>query len=264
MRIKTGLTAIFLSLATPLVCTKPIKTQIVKTPAEYFEHSPKLRELVADTFSIRNDDKTKIIEYNKLLKKYKKQTGNYIIVDKKQCEASIYNSDGELILKEEVGLGKHKGDKRAGGYRKKHFVQSYTTAPGEYYINKEGSIKGTRNERLYGKRLFTLVGEHTKQESKKSQTLALHQIPNSRRQERTKAFNNNTLEDNRMSYGCVNFLDDAFDRMRKNIRGIKTKVYILPEEEGNSLHLEKQKDGSYKFFQTKYRYESQETEEIKK
>jgi hypothetical protein len=71
-------------------------------------------------------------------------------------------------------------------------------------------------------------------------------------------FQNKTIKDNRVSFGCVNFMVESYDKMRKLITGKGTKVYILPEEKGNSLHLEKQKDGSYKFFQTKYRYESQE------
>ena len=47
--------------------------------------------------------------------------------------------------------------------------------------------------------------------------------------------------------------------MRKYIKGVSTKVYILPEEKGNSLYLEKQNNGTYKFFQKKYRYEKQES-----
>lgn len=83
---------------------------------------------------------------------------------------------------------------------------------------------------------------------------------------RENVFNNKTLKDNRVSFGCVNFLVNSYDKMRSLVKGLKTKVYILPEEKGNSLHLENQKDGSYKFFQTKYRYESQEpkTKKIKK
>lgn len=258
MRLKTGITAILLSFTTPLVTTKPTTTKIIKTPMEYFERNPKLQELVADTFSVKIDDRTKIIEYNKLLKTHKKEVRNYIIIDKKNCEATIYTPDGDILLKEEIGLGKQKGDKRAGGHRKKHLKQSYTTPPGEYYINREGSKKGSSNEILYGNRLLSIAGDHTKAESKKSQTIALHQVPTTRLKTRLKAFNNDNLEDNRMSFGCINFLNESFDRMRKLIKGIKTKVYILPEENGNSLHLEKQKDGTYKFFQTKYRYESQE------
>jgi len=75
---------------------------------------------------------------------------------------------------------------------------------------------------------------------------------------RENVFNNKTKKDNRVSFGCVNYLVKSFDRMRKFIKGESTKVYILPEEKGNSLHLEKLDDGKYKFFQTKYRYESQE------
>ena len=53
-------------------------------------------------------------------------------------------------------------------------------------------------------------------------------------------------------------VSETYDKMRSLIKGISTKVYILPEEKGNSLQLEKQADGTYKFFQSKYRYESME------
>ena len=75
---------------------------------------------------------------------------------------------------------------------------------------------------------------------------------------RANVLQNKTIKDNRVSFGCVNYLVETYDKMRSLIKGISTKVYILPEEKGNSLQLEKQADGTYKFFQSKYRYESME------
>jgi len=81
--------------------------------------------------------------------------------------------------------------------------------------------------------------------------MGLHQIPNSLIKERLSKFNNGTIKDNRMSYGCVNF-------QLKDIENLKTivkpgsKVYILPEESDNSLKLKKAAGDKYIFVQSKY------------
>lgn len=130
-------------------------------------------------------------------------------------------------------------------------LEAYTT-PGEFYISREGALEGTTDMKLYGKRVLVLRGDHTKEASKRKQTLALHRVPSTPMGKlRKNVFNNKTTKDNRVSFGCVNFLVESYDKMRKFINGKNTKVYILPEENGNSLYLEKQQNGSFKFFQKK-------------
>ena len=237
-------------------CTS--KPNAIKT-LDNFAADSKLQTILTDTFSTKISDKNKIIEFNKLLKKYNKPVENYIIVDKKTCTATVYSPEGDVLQVSEVALGRHIGDKRGGGYGVKGAELRAFTPPGEFDIIFEGAKKTSRDFKLYGKRVLGLSGDHTRQESKISQILALHRVPATPMGKlRENVFNNNTLKDNRVSFGCVNFLADSYDKMRSFIKGLKTKVYILPEEKGNSLHLETQKDGSYKFFQTKYRYESQE------
>ena len=72
-------------------------------------------------------------------------------------------------------------------------------------------------------------------------------IPNNR-SEREAAMDTPTVADNRMSYGCVNLTEEDYDIMHSYL-GEGNKIYILPEENGNKLLLEKQSDGSYKFEQ---------------
>lgn len=264
MNIRNTISTILLTGTLSLVpsCQKAEK-QVMREAAErtatVLNKDTKLLQLAKDTFSTTFSDKDKIIEYNRLLQAYEHPADNYIIIDKKKCRAFVYTPNGDKVYDEEIALGKHYGDKRAGGYKHPERPQSYTTPPGEYYIGKIGSRKGSNNEILYGNRLLYLIGDHTRKDSRRSQNLALHQIPNSKTGRlRVFVYNNLTLKDNRVSYGCVNFLENSFDKLMTFIKGIRTKVYILPEEKGNSLHLEKQKDGTFKFFQTKYRTEAQE------
>mgnify|MGYP002521993141 CR=1 FL=1 len=264
MNIKSILPTIIIGASTPFIhsCKQAAKPaeKIIQTASSKLENNAKMQQILKDSLSLKMTDKEKVIEYNKLLNSNGLSNGNYVLIDKKGCKAYVYSPDGDVLLTSEVALGRQKGDVRGGGYKNKSVKQTFTTPPGEFYIGREGAISGTTDEKLYGKRVLMLRGDHTRQDSKKTQTLALHRVPATPMGRlRENVFHNGTLKDNRVSFGCVNFLVDSFDKMRKLIKGKGTKVYILPEEKGNHLKLEKQKDGSYKFFQTKYRYESQET-----
>lgn len=194
-----------------------------------------------------SSDKDRIIEYNK-----KHARGNYIIVDKKDCSATVYDKNGKAIKKFEVGLGMDVGDKKAGGYNCgiASKIRKYT-APGEYTLGEQSAASDTK----YGSNLFIMEGDGVAKDSVDEQVAAIHQIPTQRLAQRKGLFKNGTISDNRMSFGCINMLSDDFDEMEKIIQGTGTKLYVLPEEKGNKLQLEMQVDGSLKFVQTKYRNE---------
>lgn len=257
MNLKNTIPSIILGFTTLCAsCNKNAAKMVHQKPK--IENNLHFQKLLKDTFSTKYSDEQKIISYNSMKQLYNGNSSNYIIVDKKKCQAKVYSPLGQLLYKTEVALGQNIGDKRAGGYMVPGAKLSAYTAPGEYTIAREGS-SNSKNTKLYGRRVLTLAGDHTQEAYKKSQVLALHRVPKTPMGKlRENVFNNGTIKDNRVSFGCVNFLVESYDKMRKLITGKNTKVYILPEEKGNSLHLEKQKDGSYKFFQTKYRYESQE------
>lgn len=191
-----------------------------------------------------NSDNERIIEYNK-----KNVKENYVIIDKKNCTAKVYSPDGKVLKSYEVGLGMDIGDKRAGGYNGAWAsnLRKYTT-PGEFTLGGQTSDDNIK----YGKNLFVIEGDNVAKDSKESQVTAIHQVPTTRLEERNKLFNNNSLADNRMSYGCINLLKEDIEDMQKYIKGNGSKLYILPEEHDNKLQLEQQPDGSYKFVQTKY------------
>lgn len=249
-------------LPTLLLAATPVFTTCSKKASHYTPqliNDLKLQTILADTFSTKMSDMAKVVEFNKLLKQYGKSNGNYIVIDKKHCKAMVINPDGDILQTHEVALGKHIGDKRGGGYGVKGAKLAAYTPPGEFTICKVGSNKGSSNERLYDQRVLVLAGDHTQKAYQRSQVLALHRVPRSPMGKlRENVLKNKSIKDNRVSFGCVNFLVDSFDKMKSMIKGVSTKVYILPEEKGNSLYLEKQSNGTFKFFQKKYRYESQE------
>lgn len=262
MNIKNTLPAIIFGLSSMCVSCKKVTQKIVPKPV--IENNVHFKSLLKDTFSTKYTDEQKIISYNAMKQLYQGNGSNYIIVDKKKCQAKVYSPLGQVLYKTEVALGKNIGDKRGGGFMVQNAQLKAYTTPGEFTVLNEGS-SNTKNIKLYGTKILILDGDHTQEKYKKSQVLALHRVPKTPMGKlRENVFNNGTIKDNRVSFGCVNFLVESYDKMRKLINGKGTKVYILPEEKGNSLHLEKQKDGSYKFFQTKYRHESQETIKPKK
>ena len=261
MRIRNTFPALFVGLTSLCSsCNKNVEKIKVKPR---IENDIQFQTLLKDTFSTKFLDEWKVISYNRLNQIYNGNGSNYIVIDKQNCKAKVYSPLGKVLYKTEVALGKHKGDKRGGGFMVPGAKLSAYTTPGEYKIVREGT-DNPKDIKLYNQRVLALEGDHTQEKYKKTQTLALHQIPNTPMGKlREDVFNNNRINDNRVSYGCVNFLAESYDKMRRFISGKNTKVYILPEETGNSLHLEKQKDGTYKFFQTKYRYESQEKKVVK-
>ncbi len=255
MKLKNYIPALIIAAAPAFTtCGKKVTPKIPQLADD-----PKLQTILVDTFSRKMSDMNKVVEYNKLLKQYGKSNDNYVVIDKKNCKSLVLNPDGDTLQICDVALGKHIGDKRGGGYMVKGAKLAAYTTPGEFTIVKEGGKAGSSNERLYGQKLLMLGGEHTQKAYQKSQILALHRIPKSPMGKlRANVLQNKTIKDNRVSFGCVNYLVETYDKMRSLIKGISTKVYILPEEKGNSLQLEKQADGTYKFFQSKYRYESME------
>lgn len=227
-------------------------------PQKVFSEDPKLKSIVCDTFSRQMSDEKKIIEYNKLLNEYGMQNGNYIIVNKNYCLAKVLSPDGDVLFISEVALGKDIGDKRSGGYGVKGVKSLAYTTPGEFVVYGEGT-EIEKEKKLYGDRCLAIAGDHTLKEYADKETLALHRVPSSRMGDlRKEVFHNKTSKDNRVSYGCVNFLVPDYDNMRALIDGIGTTVYILPEEQGNSLKLKNIGDGKYKFVQTKYETEKME------
>ena len=218
-------------------------------------------ERYVQSINYMTNDQDRIIEYNK-----KNYEGKYYgIVDKKTCQLKIYDKKGNVVKSFTVGVGKTKGD-NLQAYYMEHYNNTkdaykaesnrYTTA-GEFtldeyettsdaYIGKDGKTK-----------VMSLKGDNR---GINSGQMSIHMLYKPQYEQRKAAIDSAGLEDNRMSYGCVNLTEEDYDLMHKYL-GEGDKIYVLPEEKGNKLQLEKQSDGTYKFEQT---YHKEETRGVSK
>lgn len=199
----------------------------------------------AQAINDMSDDTSRIVAYNK-----QNYHGKYYgIIDKKTCQLKIYDKQGNVVKTYPVGIGKNKGDNITFGYESQDYSKKEAgrfTTPGEFILDEyqELSARNYISKRDGKHKLMALKGDNIGSEGA---TQAIHMVPNNRK-ERIHRLETETPNDNRVSYGCVNLLEDDYDDMAKYL-GEGNKIFILPEESGNKLQLEKQKDGSYKFVQ---------------
>jgi len=197
-----------------------------------------LPDIVSQVNALQNDEQK--------VKKWAKysSTENYVIINKKDCSATVYDKDGNEIKSFEIGIGTEIGDDfndTRGLYGK---VKN-TTPAGEYTL-----IKNIINQSAYGD--FTLsLGEKANQKQASKKVVAMHKVPSFRAKDRIKKFEDGNLANNRMSHGCINFLEKDFKEFTKHIHG-GFKVFVLPEEEDNQLILKKNNKGKLELTQTKY------------
>ena len=196
--------------------------------------------------SMKNNQ-AKIIEYNK-----KHATGNYVIIDKKTCKATVYNKAGQALESYEVLLGSTRGDNMSNAFGKNPNDRTYQTVPGEFTLGKKTNEFGG----LYtlGTNAETFDPDTEKRPDapgsggKQRLGATFQAIHGTATDNRNKLYGDGNLANNRVSMGCVNIPIDDLAEMEQKY-GIKqgSKLYILPEEKGNSLKLEKQIDGTVKF-----------------
>ena len=199
------------------------------------------------------NDTDKIIEYNK--KNY--QGKYYAIIDKKACKLRIYNKSGKVIKSYTVGVGKKVGDNLGSYYMERaqktkdawKAEQGRYTTPGEFTLDEVHKTSSAYTGKDGKPKIMHLKGDNR---GVRSGSQAIHMLYKPDYNRRKAAIDSPGLADNRMSYGCVNLTEEDYNDMYQYI-GEGDKVYILPEEEGNKLQLEKQKDGTYKFEQLYHR-----------
>lgn len=208
-----------------------------KTPDEVLPNDA-LLDKVSEINSIK-DNEQKIKKWAK----YSKQE-YYVIINKKDCSATVYDTNADEIKSFEIGVGKEIGDdfndtKGLSGKPKN------TTPAGEFEL-----ISNIYHKSAYGDITLSLGQKANKSKGVKK-VVALHKVPKFREKDRLKKFNDGNLANNRMSHGCINFLEDDFKELTEYIHG-GLKVYILPEESGNDLMLTKNNKNNFELTQTKY------------
>ncbi len=189
--------------------------------------------------NLMQDDEQKIKQWAKFA-----STENYLIINKKNCSATIYDKDGHEIKSFEVGIGREISDdfNDTLGLTGK---PKNTTPAGEYTL-----ISNIFNKSAYGDLTLSLGAKANKAKNAKK-VVALHKVPKFRQKDRLKKFYDGDLGNNRMSHGCINFIEDDFKELIKSIRG-GFKVYVLPEEADNKLILTKNDKNEFELTQTKY------------
>lgn len=193
---------------------------------------------IISQINLMQDDSQKVKEWAKF-----SSTDNYVIINKKNCSAIVYDKDGHEIENFEVGIGTDIGDdfNDTSGLVGK---SKNTTPAGEFTLKTNIFDRAS-----YGDLTLSLGQEANKSHSSKK-VVALHKVPKFR-PERLKKFYDGNLSNNRMSHGCINFLAKDFKEFKKYIHG-GFKVYVLPEEAGNHLMLTKNDKGELELTQTMY------------
>lgn len=202
----------------------------------------KAKDILPDKVSEINlisDDEQKVKEWAKF-----NSTENYVIINKKNCSAAVYDKEGNKIKRFEIGVGRDIGDdfNDTSGLLGK---SKNTTPAGEFTLKTN-----IFNKEAYGDLTLSL-GKEANKTPKAKNVVALHKIPTFRMKARRDKFYDGDLANNRMSHGCINFIEKDFNELKKYIRG-GLKTYILPEEEGNHLILKKNDQNGFEFTQTKY------------
>lgn len=197
-----------------------------------------LADKVAEINSMR-DDEAKVKAWARYSSK-----DNYVIINKKDCSATVYDKNGIEINRFEIGVGREIGDD-FNDTRGVLGKAKNTTPAGEFTL-----ITNVFNKSAYGDITLSLGAKANKPQDTKK-VVALHKVPKFRAQDRLKKFYDGNLANNRMSHGCINFMEDDFKELTKYIHG-GLKTYVLPEEEDNQLMLTKNSKGDYELTQTKY------------
>jgi len=189
--------------------------------------------------NLLEDDEQKVKEWAKF-----SSSENYVIINKKNCSATVYDNDGNEIKSFEIGIGREIGDdfNDTSGLLGK---AKNTTPAGEFTLNKN-----TANKAEYGDLTLSLGARASKDPNTKK-VVAMHKVPKFRQKDRLKKFYDGDLANNRMSHGCINFTEDDFNELKKYIHG-GLQTYVLPEEADNQLRLVKNGKGEPELTQTKY------------
>ena len=210
------------------------------------------KSLMTPVINGLSKDIDKIQMYNQAFGK-----GNYVVIDKKNCQLTVYSKDGKALNSYEVLLGSAAGDNMSTSLAMDPRLRRNTTPSGELRIrSKDNGFEGCLNlgesfetedpDVVMRKDMPGSGGKVTNWVN----YLAIHKTANAA--DRDKLYGDGNLDNNRVSMGCININGANFDEiMSKYSIGVGSPVYILPEDEGNSLELREMKDGTTKFV-TKY------------
>lgn len=133
---------------------------------------------------------------------------SYIILDKPSATMYLIGEDKSLIAEFPVLLGQTKGETRNMADPESDVAIGATTPAGKYRLGKVGITGIMQSDSiLYQGRIMAVLGANP--------GLAIHMTYPKEFEERTEALNTSTIDDNRMSWGCINVSPENFDKFIK-------------------------------------------------
>lgn len=214
------------NLSEKLIDSQNKQVQSPYTSKEQVKLQPRYKNW--ESIKKRNTELNKMDNADKINEYYKnkKDDSQYLIVDKNSSRMHLYKN-GELVDSFEVITGKNKGDAqtvtKVENGKTNWEKGNNSTGAGIYTISRIDP----KSKSYYGLPSFNLKNELGIEVS-----TTIHGTPYSRR----KYFNDNNVENNRQSYGCINGKCTDLKELYSKY-GLKEgdNVYILPEDKGNEF-----------------------------
>jgi hypothetical protein len=168
---------------------------------------------------------------NIITKSFEDSTENYLIVDKANAVAHLFQGDS-LLDTFEVGTGRKVGD-----------AQTRT-------VVKNGRVLWEQGNQQTGAGIYTVggIGQYKSSPSytlKNEEGIEVPTVLHETLENRKKLFGDKDLGNNRMSFGCVNFKAESLKKLATygNFRG-GSKVFVLPDDSTNKFQII---DGNLRF-----------------
>jgi hypothetical protein len=142
---------------------------------------------------------------------------NFIIIDKKRAEIHVFDGRAHLRASSPVLIGSQAGDDSTPGIGQRPLaavLPEERTTPAGRFVAETG--RNMRGEDVLWVSYADAVSIHP----------VLLNNPDERRLERLAT---PTVEDNRVSYGCINVPTEFFESSLRPLLAVRTIVYVLPE-----------------------------------
>jgi len=222
--------------------------QELKLPDNIIRKLPEKKEewVSVDKLQKNKNDINKLTDENIIIKAQlmDKPNQQYVVVDKKTKRLKLYQGD-QLVTDFEILTGENAGDAQT--------VTKSRDLNGDGKITDADKIKGNwetdwnRSNYSTGAGKYTLSNSSPKSEAKYQNapsfnllnengievSTAIHGAPKSR----LKYYNDNNLENNKASTGCINGKCSDLKTLYSMNLPKGTPVYILPEDDGNHFEM---------------------------
>ncbi len=148
---------------------------------------------------------------------------SFVIVDKPRAEMYIIGKDKKMIAQFPILLGKAKGENINMADVDTDEPGPYATTPaGEYRIGQNRDSINQKSFKLYKGKIFSIYG---------TENLAMHITYPPELEKRTKALNTPSVEDNRLSWGCINVDEKNFDKYIQGKISENAILFVTPDDE---------------------------------